>query len=257
MAIDPIGDNTYKGLGIPAYGESKIEQQNSSNTLLTLVHSSANTGRFLMGMDYRADQASSLLTDLVLWEIDVDGGFKVMSGTTVIFELDSSGFYEGTTQIFDADGNFSKSLGRKSVVAVTTASSNYSAVSSQSGTLFYYSSVETSGQNFSLPGQLANAGVYFDIYVSSMADATAFTITTTNDSTARFYINSIGASTVSSAIAIGPNTTNAGGVRVIALTTNTWTAQPWFYLASSYDATTAIIVDNRTVGLWTTIAAMV
>ena len=51
MAIDPIGQDTYKGLGVPLHGDSVIRQQNSSNAIVTLMHSTANTGRFLMGID--------------------------------------------------------------------------------------------------------------------------------------------------------------------------------------------------------------
>src|SRR3990167_4363232 len=105
MPTDPIGAATYKGLAEPLFGDAAVEQENSSNYVRTYVHTSANTGGFLMGMDYRADKAASLLTDLALWDIDVDGGFRVLSGTTVLMELDSSGLYvRGSKQIFNSSG---------------------------------------------------------------------------------------------------------------------------------------------------------
>jgi len=84
MPTDPIGAATYMAMGEPLFGDATVEQENSSNYVRTYVHTSLNTGGFLMGMDYRADKASSLLTDLALWDIDVDGGYRALSlGLTV------------------------------------------------------------------------------------------------------------------------------------------------------------------------------
>jgi hypothetical protein len=57
---DPIGEGSYKGLSVPLFGESRLEQQNSSNAILTFMHSTANAGRFLLGVNYMSDDASSL-----------------------------------------------------------------------------------------------------------------------------------------------------------------------------------------------------
>src|SRR3972149_9852123 len=117
MPTDPIGAATYMGMAAPLHGDAVVEQETSSNSVRTYVHTSANTGGFLMGMDFRADKASSLLTDLALWDIDVDGGFRVLSGTTVLFELNSSGLYDGSTLIIDSEGLFAGGS-RASVITI-------------------------------------------------------------------------------------------------------------------------------------------
>ena len=73
---DPIGQNTYKGLGVPLYGESVIRQKNSSNAILILMHSTHNTGRLMMGMHNKGGairnfvDGTSHITDLAVWDID-------------------------------------------------------------------------------------------------------------------------------------------------------------------------------------------
>ena len=47
----PTGENTFRGLALPAQGEWEQVQQNSSNTMVTLTHSTANAGAFLAGRD--------------------------------------------------------------------------------------------------------------------------------------------------------------------------------------------------------------
>ena len=124
---DPIGAATYMGMAEPLFGDAVVEQENSSNYVRTYVHTSANAGGFLMGMDYRADKASSLLTDLALWDIDVDGGFRALSGTSVLMELNSSGLYAGAVQVIGPAAN--------SVVSPTTGA-DYQITSTQSGVIF-------------------------------------------------------------------------------------------------------------------------
>src|SRR3990167_10898011 len=124
MPINPIGEATYMAMGEPLFGDATVEQENSSNYIRTYVHTSLNAGGFLMGMDFRADKASSLLTDLALWDIDVDGGFRALSGTTVVMELNSSGLYAGATLLIGTGGGVSAQTVSLATTANTLASSN-------------------------------------------------------------------------------------------------------------------------------------
>ena len=148
MPTDPIGAGTYMGLAEPLFGDAVVEQENSSNYVRTYVHTSANTGGFLMGMDFRADKASSLLTDLALWDIDVDGGFRVLSGTSVLFELNSSGLYQGSTQLIDVNGVFLGGQKQQTVTINTTAST---LVSSNSGKIHVLSTQAATSNFIYLP----------------------------------------------------------------------------------------------------------
>src|SRR3990167_2738445 len=92
---------------LPAYGEWEQVQRNSSATMITLTHSTANAGLFMVGRNSVSSQffgpGSSAQGGLV-FAVTAAGGFSVRSGTTVVFELNSSGLYSGTTRIIAAGG---------------------------------------------------------------------------------------------------------------------------------------------------------
>lgn len=137
MAIDPIGQNTYKGLGVPLHGESVIRKQNTSNAGLTLMHSADNTGRFLMGMDYQLDKESSI--SMAVCDIDAEGGFRGVSGTTVKMEMNTSGLFVGSSGSINQDtGKYAGQMTRK-VTTVAAATTNITATSGAgSGALYYF-----------------------------------------------------------------------------------------------------------------------
>src|SRR3990172_11861728 len=167
MPTDPIGAATYMAMGEPLFGDATVEQENSSNYVRTYVHTSANTGGFLMGIDYRADKASSVLTDLALWDIDVDGGFRVLSGTSVLFELNSSGLYQGSTQLIDLNGVFLGGQKQQTVTINTTAST---LVSSNSGKMHVLSTQAATSNFIYLPTSgVARVGDTWDIISETTA----------------------------------------------------------------------------------------
>ena len=182
MAIDPIGQDTYNGLGVPLYGESVLRQENSSNALLTLMHSTANTGRFLLGIDYKAENAdasasslipafSSLLTDLAVVDIDADGGLRMVSGTTIKYELNSSGLWSGSTLIIDSSGG--TAFAKQHIVDISSdGTSAYTLLAANAGKLHMVSTGTYSSIVISLPTSgvsAITAGMWWDIYSNTTA----------------------------------------------------------------------------------------
>lgn len=189
MAIDPIGQDSYNGLGVPLEGESVIRQQNSSNAILTLMHSSVgNTGRILLGVDYKSDRNSSLLTDLAVFDIDEEGGFRSVSGTTVKMELNTSGLYAGTTQVVNTDGVIQTGV-RGLVTTVAAATTGLAVSSAASGTL-YVISTQNSTMQITLPAT-PMVGSYFDFFgdTTNAGDYTFMTAATGDDQGFVFYVS--------------------------------------------------------------------
>ena len=244
MAIDPIGRDTYAGLAVSLLGDSVIRQQNSSNAILTLMHTADNTGNFISVMDYKIDvQGSSILTDHVLLDIDADGGLRSMSGTTVLMELDSSGLYDGSTQLINSSGEI---IIRQPVVAMTTGA-NYSPTTEQSGTLFTAGGNDGTSQLVLLPKN-PSAGTWFDFYVSSQDETGDFQINTTADSSAKIHLPGM-TSAVSSGDAIEPLTTEQHNfVRMTAMSSILWVAHTVGGYAGA--ATTDFKLKELSAGHW-------
>ena len=225
MAIDPIGQGTYKGLAVPLYGESVIRQENSSNTILTLMNSTANrsAGRLLMGIDYKdieSNARSSLLTDLAVFDIDGDGGYRVVSGTSIKMEFNTSGIYSGADRILDTSGSL---LNRRPVVAITTGA-NFSPTTAQSGTLFTIGQSDATSCRVLLPAN-PTAGVWYDFFISTQDEPGDFALNTTADSSAELHMPGV-TSAVSTASALSPLTTlGAHYARVTALSSVIWNVQ--------------------------------
>lgn len=76
MAYEPLGIAAYNGLAVPVNGESEIRQFDSSRTILTLTHSTANTGRFLTFRNNRLPNSTLSNADL-LW---VDSSGALLGG---------------------------------------------------------------------------------------------------------------------------------------------------------------------------------
>jgi len=169
MTIDPIGQNTYRGLGVPTHGESVIRQQNSTNAALTLMHSAANTGRFLLGLDYKEDLESSLITDAV-FDIDAEGGFRTLSGSTIRMELNSTGLFMGSTKIIDQDAGKYVGPMRRRVTTVAGATTAINATSADgAGELYIVSTQRSTAMLYlNLPATPA-VGDNYEIYHESTA----------------------------------------------------------------------------------------
>ena len=246
LAINPIGRDTYAGLAVSLLGDSIIRQQafSSVNTILTLMHSTANTGNFISVMDYKSDiQGSSILTGHVLLDIDADGGLRAMDGTTVLMELDTSGLYDGSTQLINSSGEV---IIRQPVVAMTTGA-NYSPTTVQSGTLFTAGTNDGTSQLVLLPVN-PSAGTWFDFYVSTQDAAGDFQLNTTADSSAKIHLPGM-TSLVSSGDAIEPLTTEGHNfVRMTALSSVLWMAHTVSGYAGA--ATTDFKLKELSAGHW-------
>lgn len=244
MTIDPIGQGTYKGLAVPAYGESVISQQNSSNTIITLMHSTANTGRLLMGIDYKPEgDESSLLQDLAVFDVDAAGGYRAVSGTTIKMEFNSSGIFGGGVKAMDTSGGL---YNTRPVVEMTTGAS-YSPTTAQSGTLFTAGTNDGTSQRVLLPKN-PTAGVWYDFYVSTQDAVGDFAINTTANSSAKITMPGM-TSAVSTADSITPLTSVAHHfVRLIAMSSVLWMA----HTAGGHAAavSTAVSDLDLTVGAW-------
>ena len=96
----PTGGDTYRGLGVPLSGEYEQLQLNSSQTMVTLTHSTANAGAFLVGRNSVSSLQSvglgSSLQSGVVFAIDAAGNYEGRSGTTVTFSFGPGGI-EGST----------------------------------------------------------------------------------------------------------------------------------------------------------------
>ncbi|MHA2066519.1 MAG: hypothetical protein ACXABY_19275 [Candidatus Thorarchaeota archaeon] len=175
---DPLGTDTFQGLGVPLFGESVIRQQNSSNAILTLMHSSLNAGRLLMGMDHGASSnreepnpaLSSLLTDKAVFDIDADGGFRAVSGTTVIMELNSSGLYIGDSKLISTNSGIIGEKQYSNAIDISSdGTSAYTLLSSNAGKLHIVAETSAAGYSsvvVSLPSSAAtgiDVGMWWDI----------------------------------------------------------------------------------------------
>ena len=224
MAIDPIGQDTFKGLNVPLYGESVIRQQNSSNAPITFMHSTANTGRFVLGIDYKAPgpSFSSLLTDLAVFDIDADGGFRAVSGTTIKMELNSSGLWCGAKNIINTSGG--TAFARKQIVAISSdGTSAYTLLSTNAGKMHMVSTGTYSSIVISLPTSAAGLGIkpgmYWDIYSNTTA-ANVIDISIIGADTAGYILTHHGSTDVIKTTgAISHDTSGPFWVRVMVVST--------------------------------------
>jgi len=243
----PLGDASYKGLAEPLFGDAVVEQENSANAVRTYVLTSANAGIFLRGTLFRADKASSVLTDLTRWDITTAGGYRVVSGTTVLLEFNSSGLLAGGTTLAQwtvgAAGNI---LGLKQTVTSPTTGASFTISSTQSGTMFNIGNNDGTSQLAVLPRNPA-AGVYFDFFVSTQASSDNFSIHSSADSSADIVLPGL-SSVVSTHTALEAASVRAHGIRMTAISSVRWFAQPLGQFANA-ESTVAVGVAEVN---WTT-----
>jgi hypothetical protein len=133
-----------------------------------------------MGIDHAGgvaegfDDGSSHMVNLAVFDIDAEGGFRGVSGSTVKMELNSSGlFCGGDKNIFDASGNHAFSKQQRVSISSDGTTANI-LLSSNAGKLHIVSTGFTS-LVISLPtsatGQGITAGMYWDIYAHTTVAA--------------------------------------------------------------------------------------
>ena len=173
---DPIGQNSYKGLGVPLFGESVIRQQNSSNAILTLMHSTANTGRLLMGMDYKdldSDPTSSL-EDLAVFDITAEGSYQLVSGTSVGVRLNTSGLFDSTDNKIIGSSQEYPSGVQQTVTISSDGSTAVGFLAANAGKLHIVSTEIASSIVVGLPTTLTTGiapGMYWDILMNTTVAA--------------------------------------------------------------------------------------
>ena len=219
---DPIGQNSYKGLGVPVFGESVIRQQNSSNAILTLMHSTANTGRLLMGMDWKDidTDPSSLLTDLAVFDINAEGSYQCVSGTSVGVRLNTSGLFDSTDNRLI---NSSKERPSGVQQIVTISSDGTSAVgftAANAGKLHVVSTNIASSIVIGLPTTLTTGmspGMYWDVLMNTTATA-QLNIAVIGTDKSTIYVHHT-TNNVRTSIGITNNTTGPWWIRIMCDTT--------------------------------------
>jgi hypothetical protein len=195
---------------------------------MTIMHSTANTGRLMLGTDYKdieSDHRSSVLTDLAVWDVDADGGFRAVSGTTVKMELTPAGLYTGTSKFFDSDKGYSVNTQR--VTTVAAATTGLAVTSADSGTLYVISSNNTTMQ-ISLTAT-PGVGNFFDFFNQSSAagDITVMTEASGDNQGFLFYQST---GDFLSTAGITNETSGIMYFRVIALTSGSlWAVQNLWY----------------------------
>lgn len=258
---DPIGENTYKGLAVPLYGESLLLQQNSSNAIWTFQHSSANEGRFLAGRNHSystvlgdADQYSSVLTSLV-WDIDADGGYRAVSGETILMELNSSGIEgrAGTTLSWGIDSS-GRTVGMKQNVVVVTTGTNFTIETSLSGSLLALTSASGTSMAFILPAN-APVGTWYDFFLTSQADVGDVKITSTAG-TGRIHMTGTPSSVVSSVDCITPASTVIHLITLTVIETDVWVATRKGGMNYSSAGTTDYTRVDLDLNSWTSAAIL-
>ena len=173
---DPIGQNSYDGLCVPLFGESVIRQQNSSNAILTLMHSTANTGRLLMGMDYKDldFDPSSLLTNLAVFDINAEGSYQLVSGTTVGVRLNTSGLFDSTdNKIIGSSAEYPS--GPQQTVAISSdGTSAVGFTAANAGKIYIVSTAQDkSSIIIGLPTTLTTGiapGMYWDVLMNTTVE---------------------------------------------------------------------------------------
>jgi len=188
MAKEPLGIAAYNGLAVPVNGESEIRQYDSSRTMLTLTHSTANTGRFVTFRDY-AVPGSTVVASERAW-------------------ISSAGVFSGPLV---------------NIISPTTGA-NYQVTSTQSGTMFNIGNNGGTSQLLLLPVNPV-PGFWFEVLVSTQTGADDFQINSTADSSALITLPGL-SSVASEAKAIQPASVRAHGIRMTAISSIVWLADP-------------------------------
>ena len=234
---EPVGLDSYKGLGVPKEGDAEIRQLNSSNTIWTLTHSTANTGSFIVGRNSVSSlfwgQGSSVQTG-DQFRITASGAYQVTSNSTVVASISSAGLIGGgqsTLRVWGIDSTGRFTGYKKLVTALTSAQATtiYTLATSESGSIITYSAT-SGGMTIALPTTIAAAGLEYTI-VQDAGTAAVMQITSSGSNMdivlAGGAQNSTGPST---ADALAPGSTAAQGCRIFSISTARWFLEPFVSL---------------------------
>ena len=189
-----IGVNTYKGLGVPRYGESEMRQE-SSLDMLTLTHSTLAGGDFLV----------------------LRG--NVPEGSTVtaqdVYSISSAGAIQGSV---------------RPTIDITTADAT-TLTQQQSGSLIIVAANTDTSVAINLPVN-PTPGTWYDFYLHGVDALGDFNIQTTVDSSAKISIVGL-TSVVSTVDNITPLSTVPSGLHVVAVSSILWWARAEFSFAQA------------------------
>ncbi|KKN15576.1 hypothetical protein LCGC14_0984610 [marine sediment metagenome] len=220
----PIGVNTYKGLGVPLYGESEILQE-STLDILTLQHSSAQAGNFLVLRDKVSSAGGnfgqgSTDTAFDLFKINADGDIVIAS--TVLGDGTIKGFKRPVVE---------STVGQALTIA-------------QSGTLFVVSSAVGTSMTFDLPVGAGVPGTWYEFFVSSVALTGDVRISASSDVAVKIHGYGDGTSEISTFASItmaSTGTFHSHFARLTAVTSMLWA----FESAGGYSSVTSL-----SAGMW-------
>ena len=186
-----------------------------------------------------------MLTDLALWDIDVDGGFRSLSGTTVNFELNSSGLLRGSTAVINSSGELVSRFFQRTVTAATTGA-NYSVTTAMNGHIINVGDNNATSQLVLLPAN-PPAGFWFEVTASTQTGVDGVSIHSTADSSAVIILP--GLTSVASTIqAIQPGSVRAHAVRMTAVSSVVWWAEPLGQIANAETTLANAVLELN----WTT-----
>ncbi len=193
-----IGVNTYKGLGVPRYGESEMRQE-SSLDMLTMTHSSLDGGDFIV---FRSllPEGSTANSEV----LSITSAGNIVPVSTVLGNATIAGFRRPVVE---------STVGRVLTIA-------------ESGTLFVVSSAVGTSMTFDLPVGSGVPGTWYEFWISSAVAAQGdVRIAASSAVAAKIHGYGEGTSAVSTFAAITPITTAAIGsyqARLTAVTSLLW-----------------------------------
>jgi len=170
-----------------------------------------------------------------MWDIDADGHYRVLSGTTVFFRVGPNGLYAGGNSSMLIDKAKGYQINTQLVTTVAAATTNVSVTSADSGALYLVSS-DNSTCIFTLTAT-PKVGQYHDFFCNTTAAADQTIITAGLGDAQGFKYNASTAVFVTTA-GITNATSGIMYIRVTALTSGSmWAARPLW----QHDGTTTIM----------------
>ena len=180
-----------------------------------------------MGIDWKpeGELLTSVLTDLAVFDIDADGGFRAISGTTVLMELNSSGLYYGSNKVIDTSGGIA-AASWLTVDVSSDGTTAYSLVSSNAGKMHMVSTGTYSSIVVRLPTSAATgigAGMYWDIFsnttAASVVDVVSIGANTGDATSNRIFTHHGSTNVIATSGAISHDSSGPFWIRVVCLTT--------------------------------------
>ena len=220
----PVGTGTYKGLAVPRYDESEIVQQTTLDAL-TLQHSSANAGNFLVFRDnvsseqpLKGEGSTVTASDL----LKIDGSGSVVGASTVLGDATIAGYRRPVVE---------STVGQELTIA-------------QSGTLFIVSSAVGTSLTFDLPTGSGVPGTWYDFWCSSDVTSGDVRIAASSGVAAKIHMVGAGSSAASSQAAITVGTQAAGNLGSFFGRVTAATSLLWLFEANSGYSSISTLAQN-------------